>query len=272
MYFSLDLKKLILEPHRYVHKDYPITFENISEDQDINRTKAISMYAHLDMECETLLSRVVAYRETRKDNADKFYNLQTGVWLKDIKGKVFYLPISKVYCNTECLISFKDCFYILYGKSLEDIEIYRPSESSALRNKVWNNEPDHGLGKVCFCCLKQVTFKEFEVGHIVPLTHGGETEPSNLRVICKSCNRGVGGMHSMHAYEYMFKTKKPGIKFIPEDDAEKIKAKLIYYLSESIKSNSIPDHIKKLIAPCKSLPERLRGFDLIFEENKEESE
>jgi 5-methylcytosine-specific restriction endonuclease McrA len=43
--------------------------------------------------------------------------------------------------------------------------------------------------QTCQICGKYLKEDEIEIDHIVPFSQGGPTEESNLRVLCKDCNR-----------------------------------------------------------------------------------
>ncbi len=45
----------------------------------------------------------------------------------------------------------------------------------------------------CLCCKKaNITNMDFEVGHILAVSNGGNDEISNLRPICSVCNKSMG--------------------------------------------------------------------------------
>jgi len=43
--------------------------------------------------------------------------------------------------------------------------------------------------QTCQICGRNLKEDEIEIDHIIPFAEGGPTEESNLRVLCKSCNR-----------------------------------------------------------------------------------
>lgn len=43
--------------------------------------------------------------------------------------------------------------------------------------------------QTCQICGKNLKEDEIEIDHIIPFSQGGPTEESNLRVLCKDCNR-----------------------------------------------------------------------------------
>ena len=67
--------------------------------------------------------------------------------------------------------------------------------SKSLKNKVWAK----CVNNLCVICEDNITENEFEVGHIVARSLGGQTELNNLIPVCFECNRGMG---TKNAYEY----------------------------------------------------------------------
>jgi hypothetical protein len=69
----------------------------------------------------------------------------------------------------------------------------RSSLPTSLRNAVWNAAfgPRVGEGP-CHCCGRTVTHQDFECGHVVAAARGGGDVVGNLKVLCRSCNRGMG--------------------------------------------------------------------------------
>ena len=65
---------------------------------------------------------------------------------------------------------------------------------SVLRELVWNTYIGEGEGKgLCYACGKEkLTPFEFECGHIIAESKGGETNLNNLRPVCTKCNRSIG--------------------------------------------------------------------------------
>lgn len=49
-------------------------------------------------------------------------------------------------------------------------------------------------GTSCKYCDEQLTYKNYVCDHIFPLSRGGESEKSNLQIICKRCNTQKGPM------------------------------------------------------------------------------
>ncbi len=71
----------------------------------------------------------------------------------------------------------------------------RPHISKSLRSLVWDK--DVGLDKgytMCLCGIK-IYQVNFECGHIIPHSKGGETVLNNLRPICGMCNKSMGNVN-----------------------------------------------------------------------------
>ena len=47
-------------------------------------------------------------------------------------------------------------------------------------------------GSTCYLCCKQVPSSEIELDHLIPVAQGGTSEPENVAVTCRSCNRSRG--------------------------------------------------------------------------------
>jgi hypothetical protein len=65
---------------------------------------------------------------------------------------------------------------------------------------------DFKKGLCCCCNTEQITFVNFQCGHIESEVDGGQTHVDNLLPICQSCN---GSMGSMNLNEYK---EKYGLK------------------------------------------------------------
>ena len=113
----------------------------------------------------------------------------------------------------------------------ETLKVARKPMSAALRVAVWNEEQARTDGlkwrgenmsdahtRLCFSCLNRISFPDVDVAHIVPASRSGTDTVPNLRVACSNCNKGRAGMSNFHAYEYMIRTNKAGLKFANKHD------------------------------------------------------
>jgi 5-methylcytosine-specific restriction endonuclease McrA len=66
--------------------------------------------------------------------------------------------------------------------------------SFSLRKSCWNEYVGSTIGSTkCLCCQRtDISQLDFECGHVIAEAIGGETNISNLRPICRSCNGSMG--------------------------------------------------------------------------------
>lgn len=66
--------------------------------------------------------------------------------------------------------------------------------SKEIREKVWKRfHGENEVGK-CFICPREIDSSNWECGHIIASSEGGEDNIGNLRPICSTCNRRMGKM------------------------------------------------------------------------------
>ena len=87
----------------------------------------------------------------------------------------------------------------------------KASVCKSLREQVWNTHFTKEVGSAkCVCCgIMDLTQLNFEVGHVIAESKGGQTTPDNLRPICKGCNTMMG---TNNMKEWM-KVKYPNREF-----------------------------------------------------------
>jgi len=64
----------------------------------------------------------------------------------------------------------------------------------SVRDSVWNHYIGEDINKHrCLCCKKiLITNRQYQVGHVISVKHGGTDEINNLRPICSPCNHSMG--------------------------------------------------------------------------------
>lgn len=80
---------------------------------------------------------------------------------------------------------------------------------AAVRKIVWNTYigKDKNVGK-CLCCdAEDISYNNFECGHIINDHDGGEVNIENLRPICGHCNKSIGSKN-MDQFMTLYKIKK----------------------------------------------------------------
>ena len=79
---------------------------------------------------------------------------------------------------------------------MEDREYERKKMTPALRSAVKKRE-----GYRCVICGRsEADGVTLEIDHILPVSKGGLTEMSNLRTLCKQCNRGKGAKYDPYGF------------------------------------------------------------------------
>ena len=63
-----------------------------------------------------------------------------------------------------------------------------------IRNTVWNKYigPDKKIGKCICCSSEQISFTNFQCGHVQSEKMGGKVTIQNLRPVCGPCNQSMG--------------------------------------------------------------------------------
>jgi 5-methylcytosine-specific restriction endonuclease McrA len=79
-----------------------------------------------------------------------------------------------------------------------------------LRNLVWDTYIGkiHGIG-LCYVCSREIDSKDFECGHVLAESKGGETCIQNLRPVCSCCNKSMGSTHMDTFKQKYFPTPPP---------------------------------------------------------------
>jgi 5-methylcytosine-specific restriction endonuclease McrA len=159
----------------------------------------------------------------------KYFKIETFKW--NMKPLPYTLENLTSYTMIELAnFSVLRVAYIKLEKPII-VKAVRPPITQKLRFETWciEGELTDGLkykgkpfsshtSRLCFTCLKEVSFVKYDTAHIVPYANGGEDKIRNLRISCEECNRGSGGMSTHHAYEWAIQNKKPGVKYFHQND------------------------------------------------------
>ncbi len=84
----------------------------------------------------------------------------------------------------------------------EEPRYKKKSIPKALRDNVWDRYFKGKMDANCYVCRRDISFKNFECGHILSERQGGETVESNLRPICSSCNKSMATRHMEEFKKY----------------------------------------------------------------------
>ena len=86
------------------------------------------------------------------------------------------------------------CKVIRMDSDVNKFILHLPTQQT-LKKLVWAKCVD----ELCAICEDPITKKEFEAGHIIARTLGGQIDIDNLIPICFDCNRTMG---TRNAWEY----------------------------------------------------------------------
>jgi 5-methylcytosine-specific restriction endonuclease McrA len=80
----------------------------------------------------------------------------------------------------------------------------------AMKQTVWVNQFGEVYKHKCVTkwCHRIITVFDFEVGHNIPESKGGATDPENLRPICRQCNIGMGNRYTIDEWSKKVFLKK----------------------------------------------------------------
>jgi 5-methylcytosine-specific restriction endonuclease McrA len=72
-----------------------------------------------------------------------------------------------------------------------------------LKDMLWTRyHTSADVAQCPICTVKRIFPENFDAGHIIPESYGGETTLDNLRPICKTCNSSMGTTH-MFTYAWV---------------------------------------------------------------------
>ena len=87
--------------------------------------------------------------------------------------------------------------------------LHKKSIPKALREQVWISYFGKKFQHKCHVkwCTNKITVFDFECGHNIPESKGGETTLANLRPICSRCNKSMNNNYTIDEWN-----KKDGSK------------------------------------------------------------
>ena len=80
-----------------------------------------------------------------------------------------------------------------------------------LREQVWMRTCGEVFNRKCCVtwCTNTMTPFNFEAGHIIPESKGGNTHIENLLPICSPCNKSMGNRFTIHEFSKKFQPQNP---------------------------------------------------------------
>ncbi len=103
----------------------------------------------------------------------------------------------------------------------------------ALRQQVWIQK----MGKVfegkcpVTWCSNQINVFDFESGHNIPESKGGETSVTNLLPICSRCNKGMGNRYTIEEWCEKYQATEPTIQLSTQSSLPHKQSLFIRYFS-----------------------------------------
>lgn len=80
----------------------------------------------------------------------------------------------------------------------------------ALREQIWIQKVGRVFSSKCKIswCNNLITCFNFDCGHNIPESKGGNTDLHNLIPICRNCNTSMGNRYTIDEWDNLYKTKK----------------------------------------------------------------
>jgi hypothetical protein len=213
-YLGIDESKIISKFENLLEKQFPDYFKSSKKPNRPNLSlKNIRNYIE---ENEIIKKGKFSSGEQIFNIAlelNKFYSNTDSKNFDNWKIKDYHKVLEKIneypnklyfglYSNFEWIDRIVD--FTNYGIPFDKIKhiscVWRPKITSSLKKLIWKETNGDTLenGK-CYCCGENITFINFECGHIIPVSLGGETTLKNCKAICCECN---SDMKTMNLEEY----------------------------------------------------------------------
>lgn len=112
------------------------------------------------------------------------------------KKEPFYCGIMKNNTWLDAIIISIECDIKISSLDFTKFPFIKKRDKIAIsdKNKLWKQYNNTLEGK-CYICNENITYNTFECGHIVPVFKGGTNSLSNMKCICRDCNKDCGIMN-----------------------------------------------------------------------------
>jgi len=199
--------KLILAHCALVEEEYPLVSFMVSDEECYSITQA--NYASLQrysISYSSLLSLIKLMKSCNSSNSSEY------VFVNKTEVKIITMKDAKTK-------SFRDDVYFVASNKKELIDLYisisppkispspneiitntphqgqkRKNLPKPIRHKVWINQFKNSLVGKCVCCDRDITYDNWDCGHIIAVANGGEDKISNMLPTCRRCNLDMGIM------------------------------------------------------------------------------
>ena len=112
-----------------------------------------------------------------------------------LDNKLYKIEIKSILENDICFVTKNNNFIdFIKDQNIKPRHTWKKGKkriTKGLKQKVWFKEFGHVNKGICSInhCNKEIFKIDFEAGHVTSEMNNGPTELSNLRPICKDCNR-----------------------------------------------------------------------------------
>jgi hypothetical protein len=119
----------------------------------------------------------------------------------------FYLGLYKRYewieriCDYYRGIKFHEQDHRVSDQTIKTV---RKSIPKRLREDVWKKRFTTLTG-YCICCSREISFNDFDCGHVISVKDRGDNLLTNLEPVCRTCNLDMGTMN-LNKYKMLFTT------------------------------------------------------------------
>jgi hypothetical protein len=171
--------------------------------KETSRIKCIEEFSNELFKCGFFEHKTIeeAFDELIKLN-DVYYNKSYKIYDDDILEQFLYKnEMKSILDYGVCFVTKKNNF-IEYVKdqTTKPIHTWKKGKkriTKGLKSKVWYKEFVHTNTGTCpiVHCNNEIIKTAFEAGHVISEINNGPTELSNLRPICKDCNRQMGSQN-----------------------------------------------------------------------------
>tara|TARA_B100000963_G_C22598319_1_gene658978 strand:+ start:248 stop:1354 length:1107 start_codon:yes stop_codon:yes gene_type:complete len=155
-----------------------------------------------------------SYKKLKKDD---FKNVNEKM-LEKAKEWNFYLGLFVVDLNEDYRFLWAKQIVEYWGnlkiEKTNKNKTAKKSISKALKSKLWNKYIGSKNGEaLCIVCHNnKINMMNFECGHIIPESKGGETNEDNLLPICSLCNKSMTTQNMYDFTKYNFQNSYEALK------------------------------------------------------------
>lgn len=137
--------------------------------------------------------------ELNKQYFDKLY--KSSIDNNIIDGKLYSAEIKSILDYSVCFVTKKNNFIeYIKDQTIKPVHTWKKGKkriTKGLKSQVWYKEFESKTTGKCPIqhCNNNISKTDFEAGHVISEMNNGATDITNLRPICKDCNRQMGSQN-----------------------------------------------------------------------------